>query len=95
MNEVFGIQPELFILLTFIVGIIIGCVLTVRHYKHRDALREAEEYGRNKEITRLPPPTDYERFLRHLTAICNNTHVESYDIKAYGYTFTCLSPKDQ
>lgn len=95
MTDILGIQIGLFILLTLIVGIIIGCVVTVRHYQHRDALREAEELGRKKELTRKAPPTDYDRFLNHLNALCDNTHVESYDVRAYGETFTFLSPKDE
>ena len=95
MDEILGIQLGLFILLTLIAGIIIGCVLTSRHYRHQIEVKEAEEYGRKDERLRKAPPTDYERFLQYLASLCNNTSVESYNIKAYGETFTFLSPKDQ
>ena len=91
--EIQGLQLALFIVLVFIVGAIVGCVLTARHYSHREALREAEETGRKKEMQRLPPPSGYESFLRHVTGLCKDTNVERYDIRAYGETFTFLSPK--
>ena len=95
MSEIFGIQLGLFILLTFIGGMIIGCVLTARHYRHQIEVKEAEEYGRKDERLRKAPPTDYERFLQHLNAICDNTRVESYEVKAYGETFTFEGAKDE
>lgn len=92
MTEILGIQLWLFVLLVFI-GIIIGGVVAARHYKHVLDLREAEELGRKKEITRLPPPTDYELLLKRLSTLCNDPNVESYEIRAYGETFTFLSQK--
>ena len=95
MSEIFGIQLGLFILLTFIGGMIIGCVLIARHYRHQIEVKEAEEYGRKDERLRKAPPTDYERFLQYLASLCNNTSVESYNIKAYGETFTFEGAKDE
>ena len=95
MDEILGIQLGLFILLTLVAGVIIGATLTARHYRHQIEVKEAEEYGRKDERLRKAPPTDYERFLQHLNAICDNTRVESYEVKAYGETFTFEGAKDQ
>lgn len=95
MTDILGMQISLFILLTLVVGIIIGCVVTVRHYQHRDALREAEELGRKKELTRKAPPTEYDRLLSHLNALCDNDRVEGYEVRAYGETFTFQAAKDE
>ena len=88
MDEILGIQLGLFILLTLIAGIIIGCVLTSRHYRHQIEVKEAEEYGRKDERLRKAPPTPYEQMLIHMNALSKNEQVEDYTVHAYGETFT-------
>ncbi len=95
MTDILGIQIGVFILLTLVAGIIIGSAVTANIYRHRIALKEAEETGRKKERLRLPPPTPYEQMLNHLNALANDDRVTGFTVHAYGETFDCWAANDE